>query len=81
MKKPLFNLFLGIKLPQTNPSKLLKNLQKLPINSQKSMYFLYSEFLLRSNRNICYQKTLKKANFLAIDGKGLLWSQFKVRFT
>jgi len=78
MKKPLFNLFLGIKLPQTNPSKLLKNLQKLSINSQKSMYFLYSEFLLRSNRNICYQKTLKKANFLAIDGKGLLWSQFKV---
>lgn len=68
----------GVKLPSTTHSKLSKSLIEIEKGSKKTLYFLYSEFLLRANRNPWYKEVLNRSDFSAIDGKGLLWSQMKL---
>jgi len=70
---------LGVKLPKTKKNKLLEDIQNLAPKANKSLYFLYSEYFLRANRNPFYKEVLNKADFLATDGKGALWSQWKIQ--
>lgn len=66
----------GITLPQTNRYTLKRKIRSLKPDSKKLLYFLYSEFLLRANRNPWYKYCLQKADFTAIDGKGLHWAMW-----
>ncbi len=68
----------GVKLPQISKINLKAEVRNLKQNSKTSLYFLYSEFLLRANRNPAYKEVLNKASISAIDGKGLHWSMWRV---
>lgn len=68
------NLF-GVDLPITSKQNLINEVQKLDSSKKAVLYFLYSEFLLRANRNPWYRDVLKNADFTAVDGKGLWWVQ------
>lgn len=70
----------GVKLPQTTKYKLKDKLRNLEKDSKTTLFFLYSEFLLRANRNPWYKYVLNKADLSAIDGKGLhfaMWINLK----
>ena len=72
----LIELF-GITLPRTTKFQLKERIRKLSKSSSKHvLYFYYSEFLLRANRNPWYKDTLNRANMTAIDGKGLHWAMW-----
>jgi exopolysaccharide biosynthesis WecB/TagA/CpsF family protein len=73
----------GIQLPQTSKKIIKSRISRLTRNlSQKHvLYFLYSEFLLRANRNPYYKDTLNRANMNAIDGKGLHWAMWATMHT
>ncbi len=79
MEQPkLFN----VKLPQTNKASLSKEIEKLDRrkNPKNLLFFHYSEFLLRANRNPFYRSSLNSADLSAIDGKGLhyaMWSTMR----
>ena len=65
----------GVTLPQTTKFLLRERLRRLKSTSKKHvLYFHYSEFLLRANRNPWYKETLNRATLSAIDGKGLHWA-------
>jgi UDP-N-acetyl-D-mannosaminuronic acid transferase (WecB/TagA/CpsF family) len=66
----------GVKLPQIFKSSLDKSLKTIKVGDKKSLYFLYSEFVLRANLNSSYRQVLNNADLAAIDGKGLEWSNF-----
>ncbi len=66
----------GVNLPSTNRLKLRSELRDLKSGDKATLYFLYSEFLLRANWNLDYQKVLNRATFKAIDGRGLHWSMW-----
>jgi exopolysaccharide biosynthesis WecB/TagA/CpsF family protein len=70
----------GVNLPQTSTFQLKEKIRKLNRNlSQKHvLYFHYSEFLLRANRNPWYREILNRGNLAAIDGKGLHWAMWTV---
>jgi exopolysaccharide biosynthesis WecB/TagA/CpsF family protein len=70
----------GVNLPQTSTFQLKEKIRKLNRNlSQKHvLYFHYSEFLLRANRNPWYREILNRGNLSAIDGKGLHWAMWTV---
>ena len=69
----------GVHLPQTTKFLLKERLRKLKRTSPKqTLYFHYSEFLLRANRNPWYKDTLNRATLSAIDGKGLHWAMWSV---
>ena len=70
----------GVNLPQTSLFQLKEKIRKLNRNlSQKHvLYFHYSEFLLRANRNPWYKEVLNRGNLSAIDGKGLHWAMWSV---
>jgi N-acetylglucosaminyldiphosphoundecaprenol N-acetyl-beta-D-mannosaminyltransferase len=68
----------GIDLPQTNKFSLKNSLRTLKPSSKATLYFLYSEFMLRANRNPWYKHILQKATYTAIDGKGLHWSMWTI---
>ncbi len=72
------NLF-EVSLPQTNRLKLRSELRELKKYAKATLYFLYSEFLLRANWNLDYQKVLNRGTFKAIDGKGLHWSMWRLQ--
>jgi UDP-N-acetyl-D-mannosaminuronic acid transferase (WecB/TagA/CpsF family)/8-oxo-dGTP pyrophosphatase MutT (NUDIX family) len=74
------NLF-GVRLPSTSKLKLIQDIGKIKKNSKQKLYFFYSEFLLRANRNPFYRQVLNTADLSAIDGRGLLWSQLKMTET
>lgn len=67
---------LGVPLPRVIKSKLKQTIQSLDsVPPRKEvLYFLYSEFLLRANRNPWYKKTLQNARLTAVDGKGIQWA-------
>ncbi|MEM1312710.1 MAG: WecB/TagA/CpsF family glycosyltransferase [Patescibacteria group bacterium] len=69
---------LGVDLPQITKTELLEKLLKVRKNSKKTLFFLYSEFLLRANRNPFYRSVLNRADFSAVDGQGLHWAQFRI---
>jgi len=69
---------LGVNLPQTNRLKLKSELRQLTKNQKATLYFLYSEFVLRANKNPFYRQILNKTAFGAIDGQGLHWSMWRV---
>lgn len=80
MQKPI-DLF-GVTLPQTTKFQLKERIRRLSQHSQKHLlYFYYSEFLLRANRNPWYKDTLSRANLTAIDGKGLHWAMWSMAKT
>jgi exopolysaccharide biosynthesis WecB/TagA/CpsF family protein len=68
----------GVKLPQITKFELKEKIRKLKRNLSKKnvLYFHYSEFLLRANRNPWYKDTLNNGNLAAIDGKGLHWAMW-----
>jgi len=69
----------GVNLPSTNRLKLRSELRELKPGAKATLYFLYSEFLLRANWNLDYQKVLNRGTFKAIDGKGLHWSMWRLQ--
>ena len=66
--------FCGVNLPQTNIKLISDQIENLQSNQKQTLYFLYSEFLLRANRNVSYKDVLAAANITAIDGQGLEWT-------
>ena len=68
--------FFEIDLPQISRQELITKISSLKKGSKSNLYFLYSEFLLRANRNPFYKQVLKRADLTAIDGKGVHWSQY-----
>jgi exopolysaccharide biosynthesis WecB/TagA/CpsF family protein len=66
----------GVNLPQTNRIKLKNSIKSMKSAEKNVLYFHYSEFLLRANRNPWYKDTLNRANLSAIDGKGLHWAMW-----
>lgn len=68
----------GVNLPQTNRLKLRNQIRNLLKGQKATLYFFYSEFLLRANRNPAYQEVLNRGILSAIDGKGLHWSMRRI---
>jgi exopolysaccharide biosynthesis WecB/TagA/CpsF family protein len=70
----------GVRLPQTTLSNLKKTIKNLPQSRKRkqTLYFHYSEFLLRANRNQWYKYALNRGDITAIDGKGLGWAMWSV---
>ncbi len=66
-----------VNLPQITKWELKEKIVNLEQNKKHSLYWLYSEFLLRANRNPWYKKVLNESTFAAIDGKGLHWSMYR----
>ncbi|MGL4759122.1 MAG: hypothetical protein ACRCXZ_07310, partial [Patescibacteria group bacterium] len=66
-----------VNLPQITKWELKEKISNLEPNKKHSLFWLYSEFLLRANRNPWYKKILNETTFSAIDGKGLHWSMYK----
>jgi exopolysaccharide biosynthesis WecB/TagA/CpsF family protein len=66
----------GVNLPQTSGMKLKNTIKSMKIGEKNVLYFHYSEFLLRANRNPWYKDTLNRATISAIDGKGLHWAMW-----
>lgn len=66
-----------VELPQITKARLLSDIQNLNTDSKQSLYFFYSEFLLRANRNIYYNQVLNSADMKAIDGRGLQWALWR----
>jgi exopolysaccharide biosynthesis WecB/TagA/CpsF family protein len=66
-----------VNLPQITKWELKERIVNLNPNKKHSLYWLYSEFLLRANRNAWYKKVLNEATITAIDGKGLHWAMYK----
>ena len=66
--------FCGVSLPQVKLAELETKISNLESNAHKSLYFLYSEFLIRAERNLNYKQVLKNASITAIDGRGLEWT-------
>ena len=67
-----------VNLPQITKWELKEKLLNLESSKKHSLYWLYSEFLLRANRNGWYKKVLNEGTFSAIDGKGLHWSMYRI---
>ncbi len=68
----------GVNLPQTNRLKLRNQLRNLQPDQKATLYFFYSEFLLRANRNLAYKEVLNRGIFTALDGRGLHWSMWRI---
>jgi exopolysaccharide biosynthesis WecB/TagA/CpsF family protein len=69
----------GIVLPHITKFQLKERIRRLTSSSSKQiLYFHYSEFLLRANRNPWYKDTLNRATISAIDGKGLHWAMWSM---
>jgi exopolysaccharide biosynthesis WecB/TagA/CpsF family protein len=66
-----------VNLPQITKWELKERIVNLDPTKKHSLYWLYSEFVLRANRNGWYKKVLNEATMSAIDGKGLHWSMYK----
>lgn len=74
----IFMRLFGVKLPQTTKQELLQKIQNLDTKSKQSLYFFYSEFLLRANRNPHYKAVLQNSSLSAIDGRGLNWCLWRL---
>jgi UDP-N-acetyl-D-mannosaminuronic acid transferase (WecB/TagA/CpsF family)/8-oxo-dGTP pyrophosphatase MutT (NUDIX family) len=68
----------GVNLPKITKLKLIENLVAVRKNSKQTLYFLYSEFLLRANRNPFYKEVLNTSHHSAVDGRGLHWGQYRL---
>jgi UDP-N-acetyl-D-mannosaminuronic acid transferase (WecB/TagA/CpsF family) len=68
----------GTKLPQITKWELKEKLLNLDQGSKTTLYWFYSEFLLRANRNPWYKQVLNHGTITAIDGKGLHWSMYMI---
>lgn len=66
-----------VNLPQITKWELKEKIVNLDPNNKHTLYWLYSEFLLRANRNPWYKKILNEGTLSAIDGKGLHWAMYK----
>lgn len=66
-----------VNLPQITKWELKEKIVNLDPNKKHSLYWLYSEFVIRANRNAWYKKVLNEGTISAIDGKGLHWSMYK----
>jgi exopolysaccharide biosynthesis WecB/TagA/CpsF family protein len=66
-----------VNLPQITKWELKEKIVNLEPNKKHSLYWLYSEFLLRANRNQWYKKVLNESTFSALDGKGLHWAMYR----
>jgi UDP-N-acetyl-D-mannosaminuronic acid transferase (WecB/TagA/CpsF family)/8-oxo-dGTP pyrophosphatase MutT (NUDIX family) len=66
---------LGVLASKLTKNQLLHEItKKTTSNSRLSLYFLYSEFVLRANRLPAYKEVLNQATWTAVDGRGLTWS-------
>jgi UDP-N-acetyl-D-mannosaminuronic acid transferase (WecB/TagA/CpsF family) len=66
-----------VNMPQITKWELKEKIVNLDSTKKHSLYWLYSEFILRANRNSWYKKVLNESTFQAVDGKGLHWSMYK----
>jgi UDP-N-acetyl-D-mannosaminuronic acid transferase (WecB/TagA/CpsF family)/8-oxo-dGTP pyrophosphatase MutT (NUDIX family) len=69
---------LGVKTNTVGKKFLAKEIPNLKSRAKKTLYFLYSEFYLRANRNPFYQQALNNADYLTTDGRGAMWAQSKI---
>jgi UDP-N-acetyl-D-mannosaminuronic acid transferase (WecB/TagA/CpsF family) len=69
---------LGVRHETVGKKHLSQQIPQLPKGAKKSLYFLYSEFYLRANRNPFYLETINNADYLTTDGRGARWAQSKV---
>jgi exopolysaccharide biosynthesis WecB/TagA/CpsF family protein len=75
------NVF-GVLASKITKNQLLEQIQeKISPNSRKSLYFLYSEFVLRANRLPAYKEVLNQGTWTAVDGRGLMWSLWSLQGT
>ncbi len=65
---------LGVSVPVLTKVILLDIIGKSKTSDRLSLYFLYSEFFLRANRNPFYKDVLQKAKLAALDGRGSVWA-------
>jgi len=68
--------FAGVAMPATNYLKLLNRVKTLVPSTKTTLYFFYSEFLIRASRNSSYREVLNRGVISAIDGKGLEWANW-----
>jgi UDP-N-acetyl-D-mannosaminuronic acid transferase (WecB/TagA/CpsF family) len=73
---PPLTVFCNTILSSIRKKDLLQIIYKLPVDAKQSLYFLYSEFILRANKNAFYRAVLNKTNLSAIDGRGLEWTNW-----
>ena len=66
-------MLLTTKMPQIRLAELEVCCLNTKIGDNKALYFLYSEFLMRANRNADYGKILNDGEILAIDGRAVQW--------
>jgi exopolysaccharide biosynthesis WecB/TagA/CpsF family protein len=66
----MFSTFL--QLITHSEDELLEKISNSTTQKQ-SLYLLYSEFCLRAKENPNYLEVLKNANYLGVDGKGIIW--------
>jgi exopolysaccharide biosynthesis WecB/TagA/CpsF family protein len=66
-------MLLSVKMQKIRLKNLISTIEKIKVSDNLSCYFLYSEFLMRANRNLDYLAVLNEADILAIDGKGVQW--------
>jgi len=72
------NVF-GVLTSKITKNQLLHQISaKLEKNSRLSLYFLYSEFVIRANRLPAYKEVLNQGTWTAIDGRGLMWSLWSI---
>lgn len=75
------NVF-GVYASKITKNQLLAQIdQKLIPNSRLSLFFLYSEFVLRANRLPAYKEVLNQGTWTAVDGRGLMWSLWSLEGT
>ena len=75
------NVF-GVLASKITKNQLLEQIsEKLTSNSRLSLYFLYSEFVLRANRLPAYKEVLNQGTWTAVDGRGLMWSIWSLQGT
>jgi UDP-N-acetyl-D-mannosaminuronic acid transferase (WecB/TagA/CpsF family)/ADP-ribose pyrophosphatase YjhB (NUDIX family) len=79
MIKNMRTTLFGVTLPNITKLELIDSLARVRKNSKQTLYFFYSEFLLRANRNPFYKQVLNSANHSAIDGRGLHWAQYRIQ--
>lgn len=73
---PIPKLF-NVVLPQVSKFELKEKVESLKKGSKNTLYFYYSEFLLRANRNPWYKEVLNRGTIAAIDGRGLHWAMWR----
>ena len=72
--------YLGnLKAPRLTKPILLEHIKSFQKFERKSLFFLYSEYILKSHRNPFFSELINRGNITAIDGKGLQWANYIIK--